>query len=71
MFESIPASRRPSINDLQRVIEPLAGYICASDEPRAVLNMVYSVLANEVTQVSRAARNQLANFGRANSRIPS
>lgn len=50
--------------DLTRVIEPLASYICAADQPKAVLNLVYSALFNEVARVHQAARAQVAAFGR-------
>ena len=42
----------------------MASYICAADQPKAVLNLVYSALFNEVAQVHRAAREQVAAFGR-------
>jgi hypothetical protein len=68
MFKSNLESRRLSTSDLQRVIEPLASYICATDQPKAVLNLAYSVLFNEVAEVTRAAKARVASFGRANSR---
>jgi hypothetical protein len=46
---------RASTNDLQRVIEPLASYICASDRPPAALSLAFAALANEVTQLNRVA----------------
>ncbi len=55
---------RATADDLQRVIEPLASYICAADQPKAALNLAFSVLVNEVVQVSRAARAQVASFSR-------
>ena len=54
----------PPAADLRRVIEPLASYICATDAPGAVLTLVFSALADEVAQVNRAARSQVAAFGR-------
>ena len=56
-------------DDLQRVIEPLASYICAADQPKAALNLAFSVLVNEVAQVSRAARAQVASFSQTTSKI--
>ena len=44
-------SRHLPPGDLKRVIEPLASYICAADQPKAVLNLVYSALFNEVARV--------------------
>jgi hypothetical protein len=62
---------RPPAGDLKRVIEPLASYICAADQPRAVLNLVFSALFHEVAQVSREARAHVATFGRTPAkRVP-
>ena len=47
-------------SDLERVIEPLASYICAADQPRAVLMSALAVLLAEVKHTNRAA---LAQFG--------
>jgi len=50
----------PASGDLRRVIEPLASYICAADQPRAALMSALAVLLAEVKQTNRAA---LAHFG--------
>jgi hypothetical protein len=50
----------PVQSDLHRVIEPLASYICAADQPRAALLSALAVLLAEVKQTNRAA---LAQFG--------
>ncbi len=50
----------PAHSDLERVIEPLASYICAADQPRAALMSALAVLLAEVKQTNRAA---LAQFG--------
>jgi hypothetical protein len=50
----------PASSDLQRVIEPLASYICAADQPRAALMSALAVLLADVKQTNRAA---LAHFG--------
>jgi hypothetical protein len=41
--------------DLERVIEPLASYICAADHPKAVLRRALTVLMSEVEQTNRIA----------------
>jgi hypothetical protein len=51
---------RATPSDLQRVIEPLASYICATDRPKAVLNLAFSVLFNEVAQMTRVAKVHVA-----------
>jgi hypothetical protein len=47
---------------LERVIEPLASYICAADEPRAALISALTVLVHEVCQTNRAASAHLATY---------
>jgi hypothetical protein len=41
--------------DLERVIEPLASYICATDEPKTALRSALAVLLREVSATNRAA----------------
>jgi hypothetical protein len=52
----------PSEIGLERVIEPLASYICAADQPRAALRSALAVLFSEVCQTNRAANSHLATF---------
>jgi hypothetical protein len=49
-------------NDVQRVIEPLANYICATDQPKAALMTALALLFNEVDQTYREATAQIASF---------
>jgi hypothetical protein len=53
---------RATASDLERVIEPLASYICATDQPRAALMAALAVLFSEVNQTYRAANAQIATF---------
>jgi hypothetical protein len=48
--------------ELERVIEPLASYICAADQPRAVLMSALAVLFGEVDKIDQAAIAQIAIF---------
>lgn len=41
--------------DLEQVIEPLASYICATDEPKTALLSALAVLFREVEATNRAA----------------
>jgi hypothetical protein len=41
--------------DLARIIEPLAGYICATDRPREALRTALALLCDEVQDTSHAA----------------
>jgi hypothetical protein len=52
-----------SANDLERVIEPLASYICASEQPKSALMSALAVLLREVSATNRAA----ATYFRASS----
>jgi hypothetical protein len=54
--------KKVSGNDLERVIEPLASYICAADRPRATLMAALAVLFSEVDQTFKTARAQIASF---------
>jgi hypothetical protein len=47
---------RATDNQLERVIEPLASYICAAKRPRAALHSALAALRHEVDQTVRAAR---------------
>ncbi len=55
-------SRQAISRDLEQVIEPLASYICATDQPRVVLMAALKVLCTEIEVTSRAARTQIATF---------
>jgi hypothetical protein len=44
-----------SANELERVIEPLASYICATDEPKSALMSALAVLLREVNATNRVA----------------
>ena len=60
--------RQAAASDLERVLEPLVGYICATEHPKAALNRAFAVLTNEVAQLNRTARGHVANFARAASK---
>jgi hypothetical protein len=46
---------RSARSDLRRMVEPLANYICATDQPRQVLLSALSVLFREVEATNEAA----------------
>jgi hypothetical protein len=47
--------KRSSASELERVIEPLASYICATDQPKSALLSALAVLLREVSATNRAA----------------
>jgi hypothetical protein len=53
-------SNRAGQSDLERVIEPLASYICATDRPKAALRMALALLNRQVEQTNRAANTRVA-----------
>jgi hypothetical protein len=56
-----------SASELERVIEPLASYVCAADRPRAALISALEFLFNEVALTHRAASAHLASFSESQS----
>lgn len=54
--------QRATNSELERMIEPLASYICANDRPRAALVSALSALFDEVEQTHQAASLQVATF---------
>jgi hypothetical protein len=55
---------RPSASELERIIEPLASYICATDQPKAALKSALAVLVSEVWHTSRAANAHIVTFSK-------
>jgi hypothetical protein len=51
---------RENESSLERVIEPLASYICASEQPKAALMSAVAVLYSEVCHTNRAASAHIA-----------
>ena len=52
---------RTNESDLKRVIEPLASYICATDQPKAALRSALAVLFSEVQVTDWAAAVHIAS----------
>lgn len=48
--------------DLERVIEPLASYISAANQPKVALASALAFLVSEVERTDRMARVQVSNF---------
>jgi hypothetical protein len=48
--------------ELERVIEPLASYICATDEPKTALMSALAVLFREVEATNRAATTHFRTY---------
>ena len=53
---------RATDGELERMIEPLASYICATSQPRAALISAVAVLFDEVEQTHRAASVHVTTF---------
>ena len=48
-------SKYSTSSDLERVIEPLANYICATEQPKSALMSALAVLLREVEATNSAA----------------
>ena len=48
--------------NLERVVEPLASFICATERPRAALASALAMLLSEVEQTNRAAKTHFATI---------
>ena len=58
---------RPSTDgNLERVVEPLASFICATECPRTALASALAILMSEVEQTNRAARIHFAAISENN-----
>ncbi len=62
MNQSNRRTQRSTQSDLERVIEPLAGYICATDQPEAALRSAWGALLSEVGRMNRVANAHIATF---------
>jgi hypothetical protein len=54
------ASGRAPESNLERVVEPLASFICATDRPKATLISALAILFSEVEQTNRVANSHFA-----------
>jgi hypothetical protein len=54
--DRLPAS------DLRRMVEPLANYICATDQPRKVLVSALAALFSEVEATNQAAISHFHSY---------
>ena len=50
---------------LEQVVEPLASYICATEQPRAALLSVLAVLNRSIRETNRIANAQYHHFSEA------
>ena len=56
--------------ELQRVIEPLASYLCATDQPRIALKLAVATLCREIEQINLAANAQVVDFQETRYVVP-
>ena len=49
-------------SQLEQVVEPLANYICATEQPRAALISALAVLVGAIRETNKLARTQFRNF---------
>jgi hypothetical protein len=53
---------RSTGKDLERVVEPLAAYICATEQPKTALMSALAVLFREVEATNSAAASYFQSF---------
>ena len=53
---------RPAIPDLRQMIEPLANFICATDEPKRALMSALAALVHEVESTNEVALTHFHAF---------
>ncbi len=53
---------RTAGGDLARIIEPLANYICATEQPQRALHSVLAALRHEVETTNRAALGHFRGY---------
>jgi hypothetical protein len=53
---------RPAILDLRQMVEPLANYICATDEPKRALMSALATLVHEVESTNEVALTHFHAF---------
>jgi hypothetical protein len=56
------AIRWSPTSDLERVIEPLANYICATEHPQSALKSALAVLFREIETTNRTAAAHFRTF---------
>lgn len=52
----------PIVPDLRQMVEPLANYICATDEPKRALMSALAALVHEVESTNEVALTHFHNF---------
>ena len=53
---------RPTAPDLRQMVEPLANYICATDEPKRALMSALAALVHEVESTNQVALTHFHTF---------
>lgn len=56
------SNRLSSHNELERVVEPLASYICATDKPQTALFSVLALLCRQIDATNGAASAHFRRF---------
>ncbi len=53
---------RPAVPDFRQLVEPLANYICATDEPKRDLMSALAALVHEVESTNEVALTHFHTF---------
>ncbi len=49
-------------SDMDQLLEPLAGYLCATGYPKSALKLVMAALYNKIEQTNAEAREHVASL---------
>lgn len=53
---------RPAVPDIRQMVEPLANFICATDEPKRALMSALATLVHEVESTNEVALTHFHTF---------
>ena len=53
---------RPAASDIRQLVEPLANFICATDEPKRALMKALAALVHEVESTNQVALTHFHTF---------
>ena len=55
-------THQATLMEMDRVIEPLANFVCATEQPETVLKLALDALYSRIEQTNRAAGEHVAAF---------
>jgi hypothetical protein len=53
---------RTSAQEMERIVEPLASFLCATEHPEIALKSALAALYSQIEQTNRTANQQISAF---------